>query len=56
MDHWSNVFPIIFLPVKVIVLGIGGYFAIKWHFDQERKLKEKAARENETEKSKHPSI
>lgn len=49
MDHWSNIFPIIFLPLKIIVLAIGGYFAVKWHFDEEKRVraKEKAALEKE---------
>jgi hypothetical protein len=30
-------FPIIFIPFKLIVLGTGMYFAIKWHHDQAKK-------------------
>jgi len=29
--------PIIFVTFKVLVLGTGMFFAIKWHFDQEMK-------------------
>jgi len=31
--------PVVFVTFKVIVLGIGMFFAIKWHYDQERKKK-----------------
>ena len=51
MDHWSNIFPLIFLPVKFIVLGIGAYFAIKWHFDEEKRVKAREAKQNEKERS-----
>lgn len=40
---WVNFFPIVFLPFKLIVLGIGMYFAIKWHYDQDKKKKEESA-------------
>ncbi len=30
-------FPIVFFPLKVLVLGTGMFFAIKWHHDQEKK-------------------
>ncbi len=36
-QSWVNFFPIVFLPFKLIVLGVGMYFAIKWHRDQEKK-------------------
>lgn len=29
--------PITFIAFKVIVLGIGMFFAVKWHYDQDRK-------------------
>lgn len=29
--------PIVFGTFKVLVLGTGMYFAIKWHYDQEEK-------------------
>ena len=32
--------PVVFVTFKVIVLGIGMFFAIKWHYDQEKKKKE----------------
>jgi hypothetical protein len=30
-------FPIVFFPFKLLVLGTGMFFAIKWHHDQEKK-------------------
>jgi heme/copper-type cytochrome/quinol oxidase subunit 2 len=33
--------PIVFITVKVLVLGTGMIFAIKWHYDQGKKEKEK---------------
>ncbi len=27
-------FPLVFLPFKLIVLGVGMFFSIKWHHDQ----------------------
>ena len=39
-------FPIVFLPFKIIVLGTGMFFAIKWHHDQ-AKLKKTAAEEQQ---------
>ncbi len=30
-------FPWIFFPFKFAVLGIGMFYAIKWHHDQEKK-------------------
>jgi hypothetical protein len=32
--------PIVFVTFKVLVLGTGMFFAIKWHYDQGRKGKE----------------
>lgn len=34
--------PIVFVAFKVLVLGTGMFFAIKWHYDQGNKEKEKA--------------
>ena len=31
-------FPIVFITFKVLALGTGMYFAIKWHRDQETKF------------------
>ncbi|ASU37142.1 hypothetical protein hmeg3_01755 [Herbaspirillum sp. meg3] len=31
--------PIVFVTFKVLVLGIGMFFAIKWHYDQGKKKK-----------------
>jgi hypothetical protein len=35
--------PIVLVTFKVLVLGTGMFFAIKWHYDQEKKEKEKRA-------------
>ncbi|MYN20754.1 hypothetical protein GTP81_28850 [Rugamonas sp. FT107W] len=35
--------PIVFVTFKALVLGTGMFFAIKWHYDQGRKLEEKRA-------------
>ena len=37
---WANVFPYFAGALKIIVLGIGGYLAIKWHFDEEARVRE----------------
>lgn len=37
---WTNFFPYFAGAFKLIVLSIGGYFAIKWHFDEERRVRE----------------
>jgi hypothetical protein len=36
--------PIVFVTFKFLVLGTGMFYAIKWHYDQGRKGKEKEAR------------
>ncbi|NGM50496.1 hypothetical protein G5B46_12835 [Caulobacter sp. 602-2] len=36
---WANWFPIVFFPLKILVLGIGMFFSIKWHHDQDKKKK-----------------
>jgi len=33
-------FPYVFFPLKIIVLGVGMFYAIKWHRDQEKKDRE----------------
>ena len=48
MEHWTNFVPIFFMAIKVIVLGVCGFFAIKWHFDEEKRVKAKKL-EAETE-------
>ena len=35
--------PIVFVTFKVLVLGTGMFFAIKWHYDQGKKGKDKRA-------------
>ena len=42
-------FPIVFITFKVLVLGIGMLFAIKWHYD-------KAKKENGAEKPRAVQI
>ncbi|ABE51003.1 MULTISPECIES: hypothetical protein [Methylobacillus] len=37
---WANSFPYFAGAFKLIVLGIGAYFSIKWHFDEERRVRE----------------
>ncbi len=39
MGEWVNWFPIVMLPLKILVLGWGMYYAIKWHYDQDKKKK-----------------
>ncbi|MBV8625780.1 MAG: hypothetical protein JO174_20045 [Herbaspirillum sp.] len=34
MTDW---FPIVFFTLKMIVIGTGMFFAIKWHYDQGQK-------------------
>jgi hypothetical protein len=33
--------PIVFIVFKVLVFGTGMFFAIKWHYDQDKKDKKK---------------
>ncbi len=37
---WVDWFPIVFFPLKILVLGTAMFFAIKWHHDQEKKNNE----------------
>lgn len=34
--------PIVFVTFKALVLGTGMFFAIKWHYDQEKQEKKRA--------------
>jgi hypothetical protein len=36
--------PIVFVTFKAVVLSTGMFFAVKWHYDQGKKGKEKEAR------------
>ncbi|WP_181318116.1 MULTISPECIES: hypothetical protein [Photobacterium] len=47
MNHWTDFFPYVAMAIKVIALMVAGYFAIKWHFDQDRKLKNKEKQEQQ---------
>ncbi|MBT9368694.1 hypothetical protein [Rhizobium sp. CSW-27] len=38
-DIWDW-FPYVFFPLKILVLGVGMFYAIKWHHDQEKKKNE----------------
>jgi len=40
IDGRADFFPIVFLPFKILVLGTGMFFAIKWHHDQAKKENE----------------
>lgn len=51
MEHWSDLFPIVFFPFKIIVLGVGMYYAIKWHHDREKEEKAKAEKQARSSKS-----
>ena len=32
--EWFEYFPIVMLPLKLLVVGIGMYYSVKWHYDQ----------------------
>lgn len=49
MDHWTNFVPIFLLLIKLVVLIVCGFFAIKWHFDEDKRVKEKAVKAKEDE-------
>ena len=34
---WADWFPFVFFPFKILVLGVGMFFSIKWHHDQAKK-------------------
>ncbi|GEM75832.1 hypothetical protein [Vibrio sagamiensis] len=38
-DMWANFFPYFAGAFKLIILGIGGYLAIKWHFDEDKRVR-----------------
>ncbi len=46
-------FPLVFFPFKIIVLGTGMFFAIKWHHDQAKK--ERAKKNNEASGPQAPA-
>ncbi|MDC0609812.1 hypothetical protein OAP63_03705 [Vibrio sp.] len=39
-NSWSDIFPWAAGAFKLIILGIGGYLAIRWHFDEEARVRE----------------
>ena len=48
-SHWTDFFPYVFMGIKVIALCIAGFFAIKWHVDQDKKLKKEARNKDTSE-------
>ena len=57
VEHWSNFVPIFLLAIKIIALVVCGFFAIKWHFDEERRVQEKRLEsENEDMNKKYSEI
>lgn len=42
--NWVDLFPLIFFPFKIIVLLVGMFFSIKWHYDQDKKKQVEEAR------------
>ncbi|MEM6305490.1 MAG: hypothetical protein AAF744_12285 [Pseudomonadota bacterium] len=50
MDHWSDIFPLIFLPFKFLVLGWGMFYAIKWHYDEDNRKRAEARRRAEEQR------
>jgi membrane-anchored protein YejM (alkaline phosphatase superfamily) len=40
MTDWT---PVVFITFKILVLSVGMFFAIKWHYDQGKKEQEKRA-------------
>ncbi|WP_202906905.1 hypothetical protein [Vibrio mexicanus] len=51
MSHWLDYFPYVAMAIKLIALGVAGYFAIKWHFDQDKKLKQQEQEAKEAKES-----
>ncbi|WP_342607512.1 hypothetical protein [Vibrio tritonius] len=39
---WGDWFPYLAGAFKLIILGIGAFLAIKWHFDEDKRVKEEA--------------
>lgn len=33
-----DIIPVIFIMFKILVLGLGMFFAVKWHYDQDKKV------------------
>ncbi|NTJ42027.1 hypothetical protein G6L28_05345 [Agrobacterium larrymoorei] len=44
--EWVEWFPIVMLPFKIIVVGVGMYYSIKWHHDQDKKKREEEEQRN----------
>ncbi|WP_114784153.1 hypothetical protein [Vibrio tetraodonis] len=39
-ESWANFFPYFAGAFKLIILGIGAFLAIKWHFDEEIRVRQ----------------
>lgn len=39
-SSWADWFPYFAGIFTLVVFGIGGYYAIQWHFDEERRVRE----------------
>ena len=39
-ESWANFFPYFAGAFKLIILAIGAFLAIKWHFDEERRVRQ----------------
>ncbi|WP_425965348.1 hypothetical protein [Rhizobium nepotum] len=49
--NWFDWFPVVFLPFKLLVLGTGMFFAIKWHHDQAKKDNENSGKQAPAERT-----
>lgn len=53
---WVDWFPIVVFPLKILVLGTGMFFAIKWHHDQAKNERKTADRKRPPNMSLAPRI
>ncbi len=57
---WADWFPFVFFPFKIMVLGVGMFFSIKWHHDQakkeERERRERAKAQEERDLQDAPGL
>lgn len=40
-SNWVDWFPLVLLPVKVLVIGACMVYSIKWHYDQDKAKKKR---------------
>lgn len=40
-SNWLDWFPIVLLPVKLLVVGACMFYSIKWHYDQDQAKKKR---------------